>query len=130
MAEPESNLPQIPRGLEDVHCAGVPEDMWRQVSIGEGGTLGGGSLDVLAEYVLEAGPCHGPAGSEDEQLGAGSIPSDGEPRSDESWSPPKSRFTWASRSLRGGPHRPPRSVSSRLPPGWQARVDRTISYAT
>ena len=63
MAEPQCNFSNIARGVQGVHCAGVPQGVRRNALLPQRRLLRAGCSEVLRQNVFEPGSGHEVAAS-------------------------------------------------------------------
>lgn len=68
MSKPERNLADVLRGLQNHHCAGVPQHMWRGLLAGQGRTSLTRGEDMASKNVCHAPSTQGIAAGVDEHL--------------------------------------------------------------
>ena len=79
MAKPQGDLSDVPRRLERMHRASMPENVGRHALLADGRLLTVSGRDMLREDVLEPGARHGAADRIEEQLGIAALWTDGKP---------------------------------------------------
>jgi hypothetical protein len=80
VSQPQRDLTEVPRGLQDDHRARMTQDMRCDVLLCQRGTARCSELHILVEHVGEAHTRHGTAVCAQEHFRHGEVPPHGQPR--------------------------------------------------
>src|SRR6185295_11939796 len=85
VAKPHRDHREIDAGLQEVHRRGVPDRVWRELELAEGGVLLRGTFENDSQPLLDSGPGHVPATGIREERRVGGQPRLLEPATDETY---------------------------------------------